>query len=324
MARYAINEEGAIAMRKLSKDLEELQMDMHEQSNAFRMAVESRENEIGVYAKELLNLLDDNKVLLDRAEVRVALLSADALQMARRIEELLDRGLKGNNSGGGASSRSNQTQSGMRGRVAQPKANKGLGATVDARILSNYVNAPYFEAEWPRIQGEHSQLEDVQKTNPNFSSGLPAWTDNCQRTVVAYEMRRRGYDVEALPKPARDYICTHPFEVWEDPDIITCMDNGEAQICDLMRQWGDGARCVITVKWENAKAGHAFVAEQVGDETRFYDPQTGEMDASYYFQMVEWGRTRVARVDCLKPSELVKECCIGVGTREKFMEVEGT
>ena len=197
----------------------------------------------------------------------------------------------------------------------------GLGVTADARLLSKYMNAPYFEGEWARISGEHSQKEDLRKTNPHVDSGLPSWTENCQRCVPAYEMRRRGYNVEALPAKVMDWLARYPFDVWENANVIHCHDKGYAQIQNLMQQWGEGARCQITVVWDMVRSGHTFVAEQVDGQTRFYDPQIGDEDVSEYFSMVESGSTRVARIDCLKPSKYITECCIGVGIDS--MEADG-
>lgn len=47
-------------------------------------------------------------------------------------------------------------------------------------------------------------LEELEKVNPNY--GKSGYTKNCQRCVVCYEARMRGYDVVALPKPNRDVL----------------------------------------------------------------------------------------------------------------------
>jgi len=54
------------------------------------------------------------------------------------------------------------------------------------------------DTNWPKIEGPHSALEDSENTNPNYKTGAE-FQLNCQKCVPAYEMRRRGYDVEALP-----------------------------------------------------------------------------------------------------------------------------
>lgn len=52
-----------------------------------------------------------------------------------------------------------------------------------------------------RIKGEHTREQDLKAVNPNFVPGRNGeWENNCQRCVYAYEARRRGIDVEALPR----------------------------------------------------------------------------------------------------------------------------
>ncbi len=40
---------------------------------------------------------------------------------------------------------------------------------------------------------------DSGSVNPKYSLGQKGYRENCQTCVVAYEMRSRGYDVQALP-----------------------------------------------------------------------------------------------------------------------------
>ena len=41
--------------------------------------------------------------------------------------------------------------------------------------------------------------EALAGSNPHYREGRE-WQQNCQRCIYAYEMQRRGYDVEALPR----------------------------------------------------------------------------------------------------------------------------
>lgn len=44
-----------------------------------------------------------------------------------------------------------------------------------------------------------SIVEAIKATNPGFAGGSPSYTKNCQRCIVAYELRRRGYAVTEKP-----------------------------------------------------------------------------------------------------------------------------
>lgn len=45
-----------------------------------------------------------------------------------------------------------------------------------------------------------SIIADIKATNPGFSTHTYEYMENCQRCVVAYEARRRGYNVVAKPR----------------------------------------------------------------------------------------------------------------------------
>ncbi len=314
MAKYAINQEGAQSLWELAAKMEQIQQKLNDHGIAMRKAVECRQDELGIYGDQILELLDDNSRILVQAEEEVLELVGAARRYAQKIEELLAQGLQPGAAGGNGSAKAGGS---MRSRNLPPQMIvPNPEAVIDARLLEKYLNAPYFDGPWERIKGEHSQKEDLMKTNPNISTGLPAWTENCQRCVPAYEMRRRGYDVEALPAKTVDHLARQPFDVWENVNVISCQDNGYGQIRDLMRQWGDGARCQIVVCWDGIQSGHTFVAEQVDEETRFYDPQIGDEEVSWYFSQVKEGRTKVARIDNVKPSKYITECCVGVNDAE--------
>lgn len=168
----------------------------------------------------------------------------------------------------------------------------------------------YYAQEWEKINEPREIAKDIYACNPNFRQGK-AWQINCQRCVPAFEMRRRGYDVTAMPKfddGSFFDISYQPFSVWKDPQVILCRGDGVMDIKNIMRQWGDGARVQIAVDW-NVPSGHTFIAEQVNGETRFYDPQTGSLDASEYFKYVKPGSVRMCRIDQLDVTSRILECC---------------
>ena len=80
-----------------------------------------------------------------------------------------------------------------------------------------------------------------------------------------------------------------------------------------MASYGDGARVEIDVGWATSDGsgfdGHVFVAEQRDGKTYFIDPQNGDADVSWYFDHVQPGATRFARIDNLTPSDRIAECC---------------
>lgn len=160
-----------------------------------------------------------------------------------------------------------------------------------------------------RVRG-FSIDRQLKIVNPNFNKTSMAWSNNCQRCVPTYEMRRRGYDVEAKPFVSDyDKVMWSWNKVFEDADflLINRRDNEKA-IQELMKEWGEGARAEIYVEWKNSHSAHVFVAEQVNGVTRFIDPQNGDGNVSHYFRLCKPLKTKIARIDNLKPSSLIDDC----------------
>lgn len=167
-------------------------------------------------------------------------------------------------------------------------------------------------SDWKQIAGKHDTEFDIKHSNPRYSEGKE-YKVNCQRCVPTYEMRRRGYDVIAKPNNGwgkGDHLSHNSRDAWIDADVHWALaGSGKRDIERLMKEWGDGARAEVGVTWKGANSGHVFVAENIGGKIVFIDPQSGEMDVSWYFSRVRSQQTRVWRIDNLKPSEWIEECC---------------
>ena len=139
---------------------------------------------------------------------------------------------------------------------------------------------------------------------------------NCQRCVPTWEMRRRGYDVEAMPYLGKDEKSNGPYHKWKDVfqeadwkgNLGSRNSTVQQTVVDMVSSWGEGSRGEIYCAWKGGSA-HVFAVENVGGKVRFLDPQTGEMDVSYYFKEMKPSKTKIARIDNLEPSDLITECC---------------
>lgn len=166
-----------------------------------------------------------------------------------------------------------------------------------------------YTRDWEKINVQHEVQRDLDASNPNFEMGRE-WKINCQRCVPTFEMRRRGYDVTAKPKPVDDLDLSYrPFDVWEKPDVISCKGDGLQDVQNSMAKWGDGARAQVVVVWKNTNSGHTFSAEQVDGKTRFYDPQSGSSDVIRYFKNVEPDSVKICRIDKLDVTDKILDCC---------------
>ncbi len=156
----------------------------------------------------------------------------------------------------------------------------------------------------------------LKNTNPHYYEDRK-WRLNCQRCVFAYEMQRRGYDVEAKPRildgtdmlPYGDSALgwTHAMDGMElaqmpQRNTITKMD-------EQMAAWGDGARAIVRVRWKGNTGGHVFIAERINGQTRYFDPQPGkEINVKTYMDEAIKGKTQLWRTDKAAPNTLLAQC----------------
>lgn len=156
--------------------------------------------------------------------------------------------------------------------------------------------------------------------NPHYATHALAYTENCQRCVVAYEVRRRGYFTLAKPYlggradllPYMDAQHGWPavFQGQTTADCSTLTQNqAQENVERQMRLFGNRSRAVVKVSWLHRSKGHLFMAENIDDAIYFVDPQTGDDDVSRYFQHIDPNRVVLMRTDCARLTELVGQCC---------------
>ena len=187
------------------------------------------------------------------------------------------------------------------------------------RIEEGKVSA-YLESK-PKLDSKISNdiILALSGTNPKYWTGDVGYQKNCQRCVAAYEARRRGYNVtaksasaghEAIKNMTGEKGWANVYQGGEDAiEIIfgsTGIENKE-NICRLMSGYGNGSRAIVRVRF-NENSGHVFIAEQVGEQTRFLDPQDGSVDITEIFSSIKPNMTRLLRIDDKEFTELIKEC----------------
>ena len=144
-----------------------------------------------------------------------------------------------------------------------------------------------------------------------------AYARNCQRCVVAYELRRQGYDVTALPALGNDDILKKNWDklfIDQDPvpvggegmSTAEALANLEAEIAS----YGEGSRSIVAVKWKRRKndkdeddvAGHVFIAERRNGRTVFVDPQTGKVEYDSWKKRFDPSWVKISRIDGKDPN----------------------
>lgn len=150
-------------------------------------------------------------------------------------------------------------------------------------------------------QGEDRQrtMEEIaaalEGTNPNFGSDSDFGV-NCVHCVQAYELRRRGFDVEATALPDRFNGGGRPLSDIEDTWGRDFTDGDQQDIEQAFGDAGPGARGVVYIDW-NGSGAHVFNVENVDGRVVFVDGQNNTIDASDYF--ARGGNTKYVRLDDL-------------------------
>lgn len=121
-------------------------------------------------------------------------------------------------------------------------------------------------------------LEEFQATNPRWRESRQ-YQVNCTNSVTAHELRRRGYDVTAAPRPTLSGRYRHNYytdwggdrESWSREWTVLQAKRA------MTKEWPVGARGFVSVTWKGRRAGaHVFSVEKMPDGSlRFYDPQSG-------------------------------------------------
>jgi SPP1 gp7 family putative phage head morphogenesis protein len=178
-------------------------------------------------------------------------------------------------------------------------------------------------------QGEPMEPEEAIKANPRYDEG-GGYKSNCQRCVPAYELRRRGYDVEALPntpKLRREFSGTIREMEWlwkKEVDFLgwkkiegRLYKSEYPEMVSHTKELPVGARLQVFFYARNGRSGHTLVAERVKstagnpDGLRFIDPQNGESfdTPPYKNKMTRWGFMRIdnAKIDTEMLPYIVKK-----------------
>ena len=178
-----------------------------------------------------------------------------------------------------------------------------------------------------------SKREDIKtaitKTNPLFDTGAYEWTYNCQRCVVALEMRLRGYDVTAKMRLPEDEETIFKYgSSWKDAwkgfqwrnfeQYVPGDGGASARLMEeeMIRE-GEGARFIISFQWTKPRwstkpARHVIMGIVENGKVNYYDPQSGKKTNSWKYKCNP-REMDFARVDNLHLTDKVSNCVYDKG-----------
>jgi len=180
-------------------------------------------------------------------------------------------------------------------------------------------------------KGAEKTMDNAMKNaNPYFSRDFSEYSENCQRCVVAYELRRRGYDVIAQATYAGDKwpqsinVKGVGMDRWrgafrhaKTDQVGSGGNNARAEarvlsnIASKMKEYGNGSRAVISIGYRGSRVGHVFNVENRGGHIYYVDAQTGtryiNADMKNLMKIVDTRSVSLTRTDNLRISDRSKE-----------------
>ena len=215
---------------------------------------------------------------------------------------------------------------GQRNRI-QPRRGRGEDPFKNQPdVVGGSVPETLKEAIW--TQGRQKSIVDAfYDANPYYSREYAAYSMNCQRCVVAYELRRRGYDVEAAPTYKGDELPRVVFakggaysgnwrgafqhskitKVGVDGRKANAQQQTISNIETNMKTWGSGSRAVVQVFWKGG-GGHVFNVENDRGRMVYVDAQTHKrVNINEYMSQAYTGDVNLIRTDNLRISNRARK-----------------
>jgi hypothetical protein len=203
----------------------------------------------------------------------------------------------------------------LSGKFGQAIYNLAAPALVALQVE---LTTPKSFSELKKNDRKESNDEHQKKINPKFDSSTYDYSMNCSFCTAAYDLRKRGYDVEANPISiveayTIDDICSwykgakkvsnndvrnaHEVTIKSRKDVLSKKD----LLLNSLESNGEGARGHLGLYWTGG-GGHDVIWEIEHGEAVIRDCQTGKVvDISEYLSYAS-GYDYV-RVDNLEPTE---------------------
>lgn len=143
--------------------------------------------------------------------------------------------------------------------------------------------------------------------NPDRTVEYGDYSMNCQRCVIAYELNRRGYNVEAEASSGDNDPMPYNrnwSKAFKDPKFTnvgaTTTNAVNKKILKEMQSWGNGSRAIVAVTYNARGDGHVFNVEYRNGELHYYDAQVGaRYKTSTVFNHVKRDSVEIMRSDNL-------------------------
>ncbi len=156
-------------------------------------------------------------------------------------------------------------------------------------ITTNFDHISWLEGTKLK-DGPSSVKEDCAAVNPHYGED-GGYGINCAWCTTTYDLRRRGYDVQA-PKVDHGMTIAEETQLYKDTTITDWTVSKNAnELFDQIAKEGNGARGRLSVLWYG-DGGHSMAWEVVNNTPYIIDCQTNtiydETDFSYLSHSIDW------------------------------------
>lgn len=154
--------------------------------------------------------------------------------------------------------------------------------------------------------GDWSIEEDCAAVNPDYPK--EGYTLNCGSCSIAYDIRKRGYDVSATERYGTlksDVPKIYKNGKWSN--YPKEKKNNVRSLTNRLSRYENGARGIIDVNWSDGSGGHLMNWEVVNGTVYFIDAQSntirsgGEMERHEF--SIDWDSVKYMRTDTLELDE---------------------
>lgn len=141
------------------------------------------------------------------------------------------------------------------------------------------------ESQFKKIEKQSTMQEDQKNINPNYPN--PGYTENCFSCTLAYDLRRRGYDVEAISTKngmttdkMLECYSEEVYDTYKNKAVSNPKKNAK-EFEDALSNLPDGSRGVFNTRWIYGN-GHSMIWEKVNGKIIIRDCQSNKTyDAEY-------------------------------------------
>jgi hypothetical protein len=170
---------------------------------------------------------------------------------------------------------------------------------------------------WPRLKSIGSLAEEAAVVNPHWREG-DEYQNNCTSCTAAFEMRMRGFDVEAIPMKRRQQndfygvwgtqVVFKQQKIWRGFHYQPRHARHKPELSEAERYLADmpeGARGAISVGWWKTGGRHMFNWVKQNGRVRYVDAQMGKpIPLSDFIKKVS-DYVQIARLDDMEATPLL-------------------